>query len=224
MVDRYSISKDPHAFVNAKGPEWQPIYNAHPTQKLPVISKNGTVSFYHWGLMAKWSNNKVMSSKLFNLDIQRALEKPSFRKALENRRCVAVADGYFQWRQIGKKQHTPYYHYLQGQALFGLAAIWEASEDIEGNEVESFMCLMQQLPAGGDSSEERPVVIGADDVKKWLDPALDEDGMRGLIMKSTTLEMATHPVSPAISDPKNNGKSLVQPAMPADQHGNYTLF
>ena len=223
MVDRYSIAQNPLTLIQQKG-AWQPNFNAHPTQKLPILKDLNTLSYYHWGLMAKWSNNKVMSSKLFNLAVDRAFEKTSFKKSLQNRRCLAIADGFYLWRQIGKKQHTPYYHYLPNQHLFGIAGIWESSEDLEGRVVECFMCLVQQLPASGNASEEKPTVILQRDFSTWLDQDVDERSIRNLISKSEEVDFSAHAVSPAIKNVRNNSERLIEPAMPADQHGNYTLF
>ncbi len=223
MVDRYSITQDPHQLISQKG-TWEPLFNAYPTQKLPVMLTPNEISFFHWGLMAKWSNNKVMSSKLFNLDVKRALEKTSFRKSLQSRRCVALADGYYLWRQIGKKQHTPYYHYLPNQQLFGIAGIWESSEDMDGKTIECFMCLTQDQGLVGTVPEEHPVVIESQDLSTWLSDGPGDNEIEQMIEKSRSLEFEAHPVSPAIKNVLNNGKSLITPAMPADQHGNYTLF
>ncbi|MEM9325952.1 MAG: SOS response-associated peptidase family protein [Bacteroidota bacterium] len=223
MVDRYSIAQNPHLITKEKG-SWKPIYNAHPTQKLPILHTPDQISYFHWGLMSKWSNNKVMSSKLFNLDVERAFEKTSFRKSLQSRRCVALADGYYVWRQIGKKQHTPYYHYLPQQQLFGIAGIWESSEDLEGNSFDCFMCLMRQSTSPSHTTEEQPIMVLSNDVNEWLNPDLSEESIRELIRKSEEIEVATHAVSPAIRNTENNSSTLTEPAMPADQHGNYTLF
>jgi len=223
MVDRYSIAKNPHELLQQKG-SWQPNFNAHPTQKLPIIRDPKILNYYHWGLMTKWSNNKVMSSKLFNLDIERAFEKTSFKRSLQSRRCLAIADGYYLWRQIGKKQHTPYYHYLPNQELFGIAGIWESSEDLEGKVIECYMCLVQQQIGPGQVVEEKPVIVLPKNFTQWLDKDKSEEGIRGLISESREIGFAAHAVSPAIKSVQNNSEKLVHPAMPADQHGNYTLF
>lgn len=215
MLNRYAIIEDPS---NGQLKDWSPSYNASPTSKLPVLTNSGLAQMY-WGRMAKWANNKAMSPKLHNTYIDDNFEKPSLLKALRTGRCLVPANGYFVWKQIGKKQQTPHFNYLNGNELFGIAGLWEQAEDLDGNDYRCFLLLATKTNSG-----DRPVVFKRSDFDKWLNPETTIEMVVSLIKDSSKMSFINHPASPGINDPANNSPALVKATNPADQHGNYTLF
>ena len=160
-----------------------------------------------------------MSPKLHNVSAQGITQKASTKTAIKTKRCVALADGYYVWRPLGKKKMTPYYHFMDQRSLFGIAGIWESSEDLDGNPFECFLCLVESI-----EGIEQIIIIHPDDFEAWLDPTLSVEEIEKLIAKSKKQRVDSHPVSPAISNPKLNTPQLIQPSLQTDQHGNYTLF
>lgn len=231
MYDRYTISADKKTLEQAfkvsipKG--FEPCYNAAPTKALPVITSNHPeeAQLFQWGFISNLSNNKSVSQKLFNLPVANAFERPTYRRSLENNRCVILADGFFAWKQVSKKQRVPNYFYFKNRAPFGIAGIWEESEDIEGNISQSFNMLTVRAGSTLESyQEDMPMILDESSMKIWLDEKQEIDKLKSLPDKVSSSSLLTHPVSPLISDPEKDSEDLIKPSTPSDQFGNYTLF
>ncbi len=231
MCDRYSITVDPDLLKKIFGiketGDFQPSFNAGPTQELPVLLsiQPDTIQHMTWGLISKWSNNKSISPKLFNLPVQHAFEKKMYQKGLTENRCVVLADGFFLWKQIGKAKRVPYYFQQSDQKPFGIAGLWESYEDMDGNPANTFIMLTQpattQVAAYQD---DMPLIMTGELLKQWLDQAFDITEQARLFANAKTEKLKFHPVSPLISNLDNNHEGLIKATLPSDQHGNYTLF
>ena len=223
MVNRYSITDNPHQFSN-ENLAWEPRYNASPSHKLPVLTAEGSVSMLNWGLMVKMSTNKATSAKLFNTPLQSVFTKASTKTAMKQRRCIILGDGVFLWKQIGKKKQVPYYFYQDNRKVFGMAGYWESSEDLEGNEFKCFMMITGTHPQLTTYQNDSAIFIDPIDFKTWLDPSQPQDILMGVLENSSKVQFVSHAVSPAILNDELNYPELIGPATPSDQHGNYTLF
>lgn len=223
MVNRYSVTSSPYQF-SQEGNPWEPRYNACPTQQLPVLTGQNEISLLHWGLMVKKSAKKSTSSKLFNTSITSVFTKASTKTAMQQRRCVILADGVFLWKQIGKKQQTPYYFYQSDQQMFGMAGYWESSEDLDGNEFKCFMLITGSHQQLSTTQQDTPLFINSGDFGTWLDPNQPQEDLETLLAKSTEMQFNSHSVSPEILEEEKNHNGLISPTTPSDQHGNYTLF
>ena len=223
MINRYSVTGSPYQFT-AENISWDPLYNACPTQSLPILIKENEVSLFNWGLMVKMSSNKITSSKLFNTSLNHVFSKASTKNAMKQRRCVILADGIFLWKQIGKKKQTPYYFYRFNQQMFGMAGYWESSEDLEGNEFKCFMMITGSHQQLSSTQEDAPIFLESSDFKAWLDPTMEQGDLEKLLSKSSSLKFSSHSVSPEIQYEEKNHANLIKPSTPSDQHGNYTLF
>lgn len=223
MLDRYTVIQDPSS---AKGTntDWTPQYNAQPTMVLPVQLSTTEVKYFNWGIMAKWANKKAMSPKLFNVPFNGIFTKASSKKAIMQRRCIILTDGFFLWKKIGKKKMTPYYFYLDSKELFGFAGIWEPSEDIDGKEASSFLVVTGHNKQLSSYHEDSPVVLERGEWDEWLDSNLSEEKLDHRYHESGNKTFNAHPVSPKNFELNANTPALVEVAMPSDQHGNYTLF
>ena len=219
MFNRYTFIKNKE--FTDDDPQWKPIYNAAPTFKLPVIHLEGEYTNFYWGLMLKWANNKVISSKLYNITVKDLMEKPRLKKAFESQRCIVPADGFYIWRKVGKKTQIPYYCY--GIGNFGIAALWESSEDIDNNTLNCFQTLVHHAEINNFKCE-APCVLRTDQFQQWLDIDADTQKLLAGIRENNDLKFSIHTVNPAISNININSPSLIKPCTPADQYGNYTLF
>jgi putative SOS response-associated peptidase YedK len=205
-----------------------PNYNAGPTQLLPVITsqdKRG-LSFFHWGLMAKWSNNKSISAKSINLTADTAFQKTSYRNQIQTHRCIIPISGFYAWKRVSKKQLVPYYYFSPQIPLLGIAGLWEEFEDIDGSVSHSFIMLtVRSSKALAEIEDQMPAFLDPMSCLKWLNSENLEE--LETIVKSITDNHAllnSHSVSPGIGDIKNNYAQLIKSVPPSDQHGNYTLF
>ncbi|MEQ9006458.1 MAG: SOS response-associated peptidase [Ekhidna sp.] len=226
MLDRYTITLNSDELALVLGDEvpetYQPQFNAAPTKILPTITSNEVdkISFFNWGLMAMWSNNRAMSPKFFNLPMDSVINKSSYRKKLATNRCVIPMDGFYLWKQVAKKQLVPHYFFFPDKKVFSVAGLWEEGED----GTHSFIMITR--PANeqvSDFQEDMPAILDAASTRRWLESDnLNE--LQDLLNKETKEAFVSHTVTPKIRDIDGNDVSFMKPAPPSDQHGNYTLF
>jgi putative SOS response-associated peptidase YedK len=218
IASRYSVDV-PTAF--------HPQYNAAPSQLLPVITNTGPqgVSFFYWGLAPGWAGNKPISEKVIHVQAEAIPEKPVYRKMLAERRCLIPADGFYEWKKVGKKTAIPYRFTLQSKGLFSIAGLWEEYEDEQGEEFHTFSmitCAANDLVSL--AHERMPVIFAKEKEQLWLSPSLSAPELLSLLKPYEAARMDAYTVSPRINLPNANDPSLILPTPPADQFGNLTLF
>jgi putative SOS response-associated peptidase YedK len=232
MYDRYAIyamaSQIRDEFAVEVPAGYLPMYNAGPTQLLPVITSEDRrgLSFFHWGLMAKWSNNKSISAKSINLPAESAFQKTSYRNQIQNHRCIVPVNGFYAWKRLSKKQIVPYYFYPNKIPLLGIAGLWEEFEDIDGTVSHSFIMLtVPSSVALQEIEDQMPALLDPMGCLKWLQS--DDLGEKEALIMGITQQhpsLSSHAVSPVITNLANNRSTLIAAVPPCDQHGNYTLF
>lgn len=230
MIDRYTIysSIDSIRKVFGIGPSdsLKPTYNAAPTRKLPVIlsSQAGKITPAKWGFISSLSNNKTISPRLFNLASEQAFEKAPYQQMISAKRAVVMADGFYLWKQVSKKQRIPYYFYSRDRTPFGIAAVWE-QDDFDSDCIYSFNMLTSR--ANGfvrDYQEDMPLILRDTQLALWLSQSASISDLKASVTSIEMKDFALHPVSPLIANMSNEGESLIKPSQPSDQYGNYTLF
>ena len=199
MCGRYCLQDGPDdvgtAFDAVVRFSWQPRFNITPTQRIPVVRRmlqlNGTprrdVGGMHWGLIPSWAKDASIGSRMINARSETAPEKPSFRKAWVDRRCLVPASGFFEWAPgDGRKQ--PWFIRRKDRALMALAGLWECWKGPDGRDVESVTILTTTPNRFMSKLHDRmPVILADRDWGGWLD-----DGSDG-----TSLEAVAKLASPA---------------------------
>lgn len=231
MSSRYTLTAPPEQLAKRFGvdvtPGYQPRYNIAPSQLVPVITSDAPkgFSFFYWGLISLWANNKSLSEKLYSTRAEQLSEKLSLRNALAERRCVIPADGFYEWKKVSKKGRVPYYYFEKGHQPFAIAGLWEEFEDQEGEQNHAFTmitCPANQLVA--EASDRMPAILDKAAEKVWLDAGSSAEQLLPLLKPFPPLQMQRHPVSTRVNYEKFDDSSLIVPAPPSDQFGNYTLF
>lgn len=229
MYDRYTITLKNDELALTLGvevsEEYQRQFNAAPSKKLPVITsdKNQKISFFYWGLMSRWANNKTISPKLFNLPVSSLQTKASYKRKLKTHRCVIPMDGFYVWKQVSKKLQVPHYFYFQDRRVFSVAGLWEEEYDEQEGTSNSF--IMVTKPANhtlNSFSESMPAIMDTAATRKWLES--DDFDLEEILSSDYSKDLSSHTVSPKIKDISSNDVSFINPAPASDQHGNYTLF
>jgi putative SOS response-associated peptidase YedK len=201
-------------------------YNAAPAQLLPVITNTGAqgLSFFYWGLAPGLARNKPISEKVINIRAELIPEKPVYRKMLAERRCLVPADGFYEWKKVGKKTAIPYRYTLQNKELFSMAGLWEEYEDENGAEFHTFTlitCAANKLVAITD--DRMPVILSKEMEQEWLASSTGPD-LLSMLKPYESSGMDCYSISPRINLLTANDATLIMPAPPADQFGNLTLF
>jgi len=176
-------------------------YNAHPYQKLPVIKKykNGnTLENLKWGLIPSWAKEKDFKA-LINARLETIDEKVSFKNLIKNNRCVAVADGFYEWKRE-EKEKTPHYFFRQDKKTIFFAGIF----------VEDQFCLITEEATENlnEIHHRQPVIINQTDVNRYLN--LELQGSVFLKERSKP-DLIFHEISKDVNKPTNNIASLIQP-------------
>ena len=231
MCGRYTLTADIKVIekrfdIDATA-HFKPRYNAAPTQLLPIITNQNTqgFSFFYWGMIPRWSKNKNISNKLINARAETITEKVSFKNAFKQRRCLIPADGFYEWKNLGKKQKVPYRILLKNTEPFAFAGLWEEFEDEKDNVAHTFTIVTTAANNLVHAIHDRmPVILPQEAEQKWLDDATSEAELLDLLKPYPANDMDYYTVSPSVNTPANDYPELVKHTPPADQHGNYTLF
>lgn len=220
MCGRYSLSQSGEtiasAFDLADIPTVSPHYNIAPTQPVPVIraveGAEREFTYLNWGLIPSWSKDPGIGARLINARAETVAEKPSFRAAFKRRRCLLVADGFYEWhRSPDGKQ--PYYFHLDDHQPFGLAGLWECWENGAGDVIESCTILTTEANEVLCPVHDRmPVILDRQDYDLWLDPEMQQaDRVQILLRPYSPEAMHSYPVSSRVNNPRNDTAECVQP-------------
>lgn len=231
MCGRYSLNKSKieleERFQAEMLPDFKPRYNIAPTQIVPVITSQSPkgFSFFYWGITPDFGQNKPVAQKLINARAETVNEKISFKSSFEKRRCLIPADGFFEWKKLGKKTKIPYRFTLREDELFAFAGIWEEYETVNGEVLHTFSILTTSPNEISSEIHDRmPVILNRQLEKKWLDNYTPESELLAMLQPYPSDQMLSYTVSPLVNSVQNDVPSIIRKTSPADQHGNYTLF
>ena len=220
MCGRYTLTPEPHELqlLLDLGPFThivQPRYNIAPTQPVPIVKDPNTraVELYRWGLVPFWAKDLDIGSRLINARAETAAQKPAFRAAFKYRRCLILADGFYEWKKEQQSNaKTPYLFKLKDDAPFTFAGLYEHWEPPVGGELHTctiLTCEPNELV--GQMHSRMPVMLDAEARWRWLDPELDQRSLQALLKPYPADEMKAYPVSKAVNSPGNDTPDVVEP-------------
>ena len=214
MCGRFTLNKSGEAIASAfqltEVPQVQPRYNIAPTQLVPTVlhtAENNNRQFHQlrWGLIPSWAKDPQMGARLINARAETVTEKPSFRSAFRQRRCLVIADGFYEWqRQERKKQ--PFYFQLQNGQPFAFAGLWERWRSPDGEEIQSCTILTTEANEILRPIHDRmPVILDSKDYDLWLDPEVQNtEPLQQLLRPYPAKAMTSYAVSTKVNNPANN--------------------
>jgi putative SOS response-associated peptidase YedK len=199
----------------ASSVELPPNYNVAPTQEVAaILEEDGKrrLELLRWGLIPSWADDPSIGSRMINARSETAPEKPSFRRAFRERRCLIPADGFYEWQRTnGAKQ--PYYIRMKEGRPFAFAGLWESWKDDGGPEIRSCTILTTKPNAlAAEIHDRMPVILPAGSYDAWLDPETGRDELYGLLAPYPEDEMEAYPVSRFVNSPQNNDPRCIEPA------------
>jgi putative SOS response-associated peptidase YedK len=221
MCGRFTLTADPNeiqaAFPWLSVPEGiQPRYNIAPTQPIAVVANDGKnkLDFYIWGLIPSWAKDPTIGNRLINARAETLAEKPAFRAALRRRRCLVLADGFYEWRQEpGRKTKVPMYIRLRTGKPFAFAGLWETWESPDGSTILSGTIITTEPNLlMQDIHNRMPVIVHEADYRLWL--TQDEVELRQvekIFQPYPSAEMVAQPVSSLVNSPANESPDLIKP-------------
>jgi putative SOS response-associated peptidase YedK len=219
MCGRFSLTQSVAALSEAFAlddlPEWQPRYNIAPTQTVLAIAtlldKAPQARLLRWGLVPSWANDLTIGAKLINARAETVAEKPSFRAAFKQRRCLILADGFYEWQRTDRKTKQPYYFQLADRQPFAFAGLWERWQ---GNETPIETCTILTTQANDllqPVHDRMPVIIAPEHYSRWLDSTTTAESLQQLLHPYAANAMQSYPVSTAVNSPVNDSPECVEP-------------
>jgi len=221
MCGRFTLTATPQALTEAFAgyavPDKTPIrYNIAPSQPVAVITNTNEkrLDFFVWGLVPAWAKDPKIGNRLINARAETLGEKPSFKNAYKRRRCLVLADGFYEWqKKPGSKTKTPMYIRLASGRPFAFAGLWEQWHAPDGGEMLSCTIITTEPNELLRPIHNRmPVILLPDAYSAWLNPAEQKPGdLSHLLKPYPAVAMAAYPVSTLVNNPRHDGPECIAP-------------
>lgn len=196
----------------------EPRYNIAPTQMVAAVrqlegERHRQLAWLRWGLVPSWATDIAIGNRMINARSETVAEKPAYRAALRKRRCLVVADGFYEWEKSSKRK-TPHFFRMRDDRPFGFAGLWEIWEGAENSVIESCTLLTTEANDLVRPIHDRmPVIVGPEDYSRWLDPALQTPKeLEPLLRPYPSNLMQAQAVSPHVNSPAHEDPKCIEPA------------
>jgi len=192
-------------------------YNAAPSQEILAIIKQAAenrLDRFHWGLVPFWAKDISIGNRMINARSETIAEKPSFRNAFKKRRCLILADGFYEWK--GEKGHKqPMFITLPDRKPFAFAGLWETWNKKSDSASIYKSCTIITTQASETFSEihhRMPVILKSEIYEPWLDPQNhDLDELKNILKIEILTELVSCPVSKQVNSASHNNPSCIEP-------------
>lgn len=220
MCGRYTLiakAEEVEKRFGVQVPErYGPRHNAAPGQQMPVITNSNpeTLSYLHWGLIPPWAKGRKQGA-LINARSETAAEKPSFRNSFAQRRCLVIADGFYEWKKLGGSQKQPYRIHLPDERLFAMAGLWESWDDDHGVPTERFTILT--VPANAEVAplhDRMPAILSPQHETLWIRNGLSNGEYHTVLATLPTGLISAYPVSTRVNNARIDNPELIRRAEP----------
>ena len=188
-----------------------PRYNIAPTQDVSaIIEREGrSWELFRWGLVPQWSKDVKIGSRLINARGETLREKRSYRSAFEKRRCLVLADGFYEWEKTGSGRQ-PHYFQQSGGGVMAFAGLWEKWS----RETTIHSCTIITTTANNllaPYHDRMPVILNQSDHEQWLDTDFENTGvLQKLIKPYPAGEMTRHVANRMVNHVKNDTAACLQ--------------
>lgn len=191
----------------------EPRYNIAPTQYVAAIRNDERegreLVMLRWGLVPFWAKDPSIGNRMINARAETVAEKPAYRAAYHQRRCLVLADGFYEWHKEGSIK-TPYYISLKSGGPFALAGLWEHWQSKEADEslqtatlittaANEFMATMHHR---------MPVILGPSGADRWM----AGDDLQPDAIAADCPALSAWPVNRRVNNARNEGDGLIEPA------------
>lgn len=194
--------------------KWWPRYNVAPSQPIAVVTSEAErkVEWMMWGLVPSWAKDPEIGNRMINARSETLSEKPSFRNAFKRRRCLILADGFYEWlRPKGKSGPViPYYFRRKDGRSFPFAGLWEYWRSAEGDELVSatiITCPPNELV--GNVHKRMPVILQDEHYWDWLKTHREEE-LKDMLLPYPAALLEGYPVSTLVNSPTNDTSECIQ--------------
>jgi putative SOS response-associated peptidase YedK len=228
---RAAASAIAEQFAVFEAPGFAPRYNIAPSQLVPVVRASAPrregesaasghktdreLAWLRWGLVPSWADDPAIGARLINARAESAAEKPAFRAAMRQRRCLIVADGFYEWRRSGRTKQ-PYFIRRRDDCPFAFAGVWEAWQRPGQAGFQSCTILTTEANDLIRPIHDRmPVIVAATDYAAWLDPATEDPRQLSRLLTPCPGDaMRADPVGNCVNSPAHDSPQCIEAALP----------
>jgi len=229
MCGRYNLITDAQALVDFFDVDTALIdlaafharYNIAPSQYIPAVrqgEQGRELVALRWGLIPAWSKEAKTTYSMINARAETVADKPAYRDAFRQRRCLIPATGFYEWKGAsGNRQ--PYFIGMRGQGLLAFAGLWERWQGGDENSIESCSIIVTNANDAVRPVHDRmPVILARSDYEQWLDPANKApESLMYLLQPCEAQAMMVYPVSSLVNSPANDGPRCVERQKSGDE-------
>jgi len=225
MCGRFAFFSPSEAITRAFGTDLhfqvEARYNLTPSQNVTVVTLGLAgelvVDQLRWGLVPFWAKDPAIGSRMINARAETVAEKPSYRQPFSRRRCLVLADGFYEWRK-GTDGKTPFFISRADGQPFGMAGLWDewspqkVSGAAEQPEIPIRTCTVVTAPANDFMQtlhHRMPVLMGASELPRWLDASASKDYLLAMLLGPQNVGLQAWAVSKAVNNPINDSADLL---------------
>ena len=206
-------------FDGLRFPKLAPRYNICPTQPVTCVRQSQTgdteaVSL-RWGLVPFWAKELKIGARMINARSETVASKPAFRAAFKKRRCLVLADGFYEWKKEGKLKQ-PFYISRSDDQPFCLAGLWESWTDKSSESSEPIeTCTILTTEANEIMQplhDRMPVILEPNQFDFWLDKEFsDAAKLEEILIPLASDDLQTFPVDKMVGKPVNDSPACIEP-------------
>jgi putative SOS response-associated peptidase YedK len=200
-----------------------------PDQPESVEAPERQLRVLRWGLVPSWAKDPSIGNRMINARMETVAEKPAYKRAFAKRRCLLPADGYFEWYPTtqqtasGKPRKQPFFIRPKDHGVLAMAGLYEIWRDPtrDDDDPERFRWTCTVLTTQAEDSlghihDRMPLMVERDRWAQWLDPTASGQDRLDLLVPAAPGGLEAYPVSPLVSNVRNNGPELLDP-IPLDE-------
>jgi putative SOS response-associated peptidase YedK len=208
-------------------PEMQPRYNIAPTQPVAAVravpeSEERELVLLRWGLIPFWAKDPKIGARMINARSETVAEKPSFRAAFRRRRCLVLADGFYEWQKLERGKQPFYIRQRDGRpfAFAGLWEHWQEPDDTSGSSPSGQRLVIQSCTLLTTAPNDlmrplhnrMPVILHPSDYELWLEPGVQQPDLLQPLLRAYPPEgLEAYPVSRFVNRPGNDDLRCIEP-------------
>jgi putative SOS response-associated peptidase YedK len=219
MCGRYTLAASAGELAAEFGADvpdgYQPHFNIAPQQDVRVLGRDREgarrMAFLRWGLVPPWATAEGARAGPINARAESIAVRPTFRDAFRHRRCLIIADGFYEWKREGRTK-VPFRLHLSDGGLLAFAGLWETWN---GGPQPLHTCAIvttDASPLVAPIHDRMPVILGPGDRERWIDPATAPSELQALLRPSADPRLEAYEVSRVVNAVANDSPECIRPA------------